>query len=123
MPRHTQSPTREEIRCTAAVFFFLSNELREEIERLPTKFRDFATYMAIAPFLTEGQGITPRSVVMHEEKVLREMVKLYFRRRGYECYTDKELWIRARSYERGGFGKEEYPTCLQESQLSLLSRK
>ena len=36
------------------------------------------------------------------------MVKRYFRRLGYECYTDEELWIRARRYE-GGFGKEEYP--------------
>jgi Holliday junction resolvase len=82
--------------------------LRKKIERLPIDWRDLAIAKAIRPFLGEGKGITPRRVVELGETIPRRLVKQYFQRLGYECYTDEELWIRRRG-QGGHYAKEEYP--------------
>lgn len=109
MPQRKLRPTREEILRTALKFARKTYQLRKDIERLPIDFRDGAVQMAIAPLLYEGKGITPREIAVLREKVLHKLVKQYFKRQGYESYTDEELVIRKRGYE-GGYGKEEYPT-------------
>lgn len=109
MPQQRAPSTREEILRVALEFFDKSLGLRKEIEGLPIHFRDGAVHMAITPLLYEGKGITPRRIVVLRERVLHKLVKQYFRRQGYESYTDEELVIRKRRYE-GGYGKEEYPT-------------
>ena len=110
MPQRKLPPTREEILRTALKFAWKTFQLRKRIERLPIDFRDGTVHMAIAPLLYEGKGITPRRIVVLRERVLHKLVKQYFKRQGYESYTDEELVIRKRRYE-GGYGKEEYPTA------------
>jgi hypothetical protein len=85
-----------------------SERLRNKIERLPIDWRDLAIAQAIRPFLGQGRGITPRRVVELGETIPRRLVKQYFQRLGYECYTDEELWIRERR-QVGHYAKEEYP--------------
>jgi hypothetical protein len=108
MPQNKPQPTTEEILRKAGHFFKKSVDLRNEIERLPILFRDTAIHITIHPLLRGGEGITPRRIMVLRERVLHRLVKEYFKRQGYDAYTDEEFWIRARHLE-GGFAQEKNP--------------
>ena len=105
MPQRQPRPTREEI---VRAVFEKSLDLREEIDRLPVQFRDYAIQAAIIPLLDEGKGITPRRIVLMRERILHRLVKEYFKRQySFDAYTDEEFWVRKRV--GGRFAQENTP--------------